>query len=77
MMYYQQSRGGYNEIIISTSHWPEGIVEAIFETEYNGEARAVHADYLAAHPNSPPETFPLVRLNLWGGGPEVFSAAPD
>ena len=57
---------GHNEVVVDSHVWPDGIVEAIFETtDHDDVARAAHADYLAQHASTvSAASFPLLRLDL-------------
>ena len=66
LKYHRATTAGglHNEVVVDSAVWPEGIVEAVFETtDYDEHARAAHADYLVQHGVSA-ATFPLLKLDL-------------
>ena len=56
--------GQHNEVVVDSGVWPDGIVEAVFETaDHDENARAAHADYLVQH-GVTAAVFPLLKLDL-------------
>jgi len=81
LKYHRATTAGglHNEVVVDSAVWPEGVVEAVFETtDYDEHARAAHADYLVQHGMSA-ATFPLLKLDLALStqGKPPFSLAPQ
>lgn len=56
--------GQHNEVVVDSGVWPDGVVEAVFETaDHDENARAAHADYLVQH-GVTAATYPLLKLDL-------------